>query len=361
MTKNRKGKKDEFLDKVVDFARQLFVGIIKSRTGSLSEIAKLLRFQKGTKGFERTYEKLLPLINEIREAFKTTLLENLPLEGLRIAIFDDSGIKKAGKLFPKQQIHHDASSNSFYSGMKVLSSAVYQNGKMAIVDSIIVGKQDNKIEVAKQEVDKLATDFLVDIFLFDAWYCKNPLLEHIQNKGKLFVSRLRRDTKADLDEEQERLDALFKEFPHSDYQQVKINGKSYWIKDLKMNLKSYGKLRVIVSKEGQHDEPVFLLTNAKNFSAKFIVKLYLKRFSIEIFFKDAKQFLNFETFLCRKECKWNLHLLLTNILHWTIQVKKSISKTVRVIRENIEECLLFINENSLLRKFFEELRKICQT
>ncbi len=354
-------KSKEFLDKVVDFGRQLFASVLRSRTGALTELAKLLRFQKGTKGFDRMYEELLPLINQIREAFKTTLLENLPLEGLRIGIFDDSGIKKAGKLFPKQQIHHDASSNSFYSGMKVLSSAVYQNGKMAIVDSIIVGKQDNKIEVAKQEVDKLIADFLVEIFLFDAWYCKNPLLEHIQNKGKLFVSRLRRDTKAEFDEEQERLDALFKEFPHREYQQVKINGKPYWIKDLKMNLKAYGKLRVIISKEGQHDEPIFLLTNANNFSTKFIVKLYLKRFNIEVFFKDAKQFLNFETFLCRKECKWDLHLLLTNILHWSIQIKKSISKTVRSIRENIADCLLFINENLLLRKFFEELQKICQT
>lgn len=356
-----KNKKEEFVDKVIDFGRQLFASVLRSRTGALTELSKLLRFQKGTKGFDRMYEKLLPLINEMRDAFKTTLLENLPLEGLRIGIFDDSSIKKAGKLFPKQQVHHDASNNSFYSGMKVLSSAVYQNSKMAIVDSIIVGKQDNKIEVAKQEVDKLIADFLVDIFLFDSWYCKNPLLEHIQNKGKLFVSRLRRDTKAELDEEQERLDALFKGFPHSRYQKIKINGKSYWIQDFKMNLKAYGELRVIISKEGQYDEPIFLLTNAHNFSAKFVVKLYLKRFSIEIFFKDAKQFLNFETFLCRKESKWDLHLLLTNILHWSIQIKNSISKTVRAIRDNITDCLLFINENSLLRKFFEELKKRCQT
>lgn len=356
-----KNKREEVFNKIIDFGRQLFAAVLRSRTGALTELAKLLRFQKGTKGFDRMYEKLLPLINVIREAFKIALLENLPLEGLRLAIIDDSSIEKSGKFFPKQQIHHDASSDSFYSEMKVLSSAIYQGGKMAVVDPIIVGKQDNKIEVAKQEVDKLIAGFLVEVFLFDSWYCKNPLIEHIQNKRKLFVSRLRRDTKAEFGDEQERLDALFKGFPHSEYQQIKINGKSYWIKDLKINLKAYGCLRVIVSKEGQHDEPIFLLTNANKFSAKFIVKLYLKRFSIEIFFKDAKQFLNFETFLCRKECKWELHLLLTNILHWSIQIKKSISRTLREIRDNIADCLLFINKNSLLRKFFEELKKRCQT
>jgi hypothetical protein len=45
--------------------------------------------------------------------------------------------------------------------MKVLSSAIYQNGKIAVTGSTIVGKEDNKLEVAKQEVDRLIVDFFV--------------------------------------------------------------------------------------------------------------------------------------------------------------------------------------------------------
>ena len=356
-----KNKKDKLLDKVVDFARQLFVGVIKSRTGSLSEIAKLSRFQKGTKGFDRMYEKLLPLINEIKEAFKNVLLENFPKEGLRLGIFDDSNVKKTGQFFPKQQFHHDSSSNTFYSGMKVLTSAIYQSGKMAAIDSIIVGKEDNKLEVAKKETDKLIAEFFVDLFLFDSWYCKKPLLEHIQNKGKLFVSRLKKNNKVEFDNEGERLDALFKEHEHKDYKHIRIHGKSYWIIDAIFDLKAYGKVRVIISKEGQHEEPIFLITNAYNFTSTFIVKLYMKRFSIEVFFKDAKQYLNFETFFCRKESRWNMHLLLTNVLHWAMQIKKSISKTVRNIRDDVDKCSLFINQNSLIQKFLDELIKRCQT
>lgn len=358
----KKQKIAKEVDKLFDFGRQLFASILRSRTGSLSELSTLLRFEKGTKGFERRYEKLLPLINEIKEAFKKVVLENFPLEGLRLAIFDDTDVKKTGRNFPKQQIHHNHSDNSFFSGMKVLSSAIYQNGKTAVVDSVIVGKDDNKLEVAKQEVDRLIIDFFVDVFLFDAWYCKDPLTQHIQDKGKLFISRGRRDTKVDFDNnEYQRLDALFKNLPHREYKQIKIHGKSYWVCEVIFQLKSYGRLRVIVSKEGQHDEPIFLITNALNFSAKFIVALYLKRFSIEVFFKDAKQYLNFETFFCRKESKWKLHLLLTNILHWSIQIKNSISKTVRDIRESVDKCLLFINQNSMLNKFFDELSKRCLT
>ena len=356
-----KNRLEKVLDKVVDFGKKLFASVLRSRTGSLTELAKLLRFQKGTKGFEREYNKLVPLIEELKGAYRISILETLPSIGFRIGILDDSSIKKSGKTFPKQQIHHDNSNNSFYSGMKALSSAVYQNGKLAIVNSCIVGKEDNKIEVAIREIDLLIADFLVEIFLFDSWYCKNPLIEHIKTKGKLFVSRLRCNTKSEFDEDEERLDAIVKGMPHKEYEHTKINGKSYWIKDLTLNLKAYGESRVIASKEGVYDEPIFLLTNAENFSAKFIVQIYLKRFCIEVFFKDAKQFLNFETFLCRKECKWDLHLILTNILHWSIQRKNSISKIVRAIRENIADCLLFINKNTLILKFFEELKKICQT
>ena len=128
-----------------------------------------------------------------------------------------------------------------------------------------------------------------------------------------------------------------------------------------LNFEVYGSLRVIFSKEGQYDKPIFLATNAEKFTAKFIVKLYLRRFSIEVYFKDAKQFLNLESFFCGSAEKWDLHLLLTNILHGCIQYKKSISKVIRRIRENIDACLLFINENLLLNKFFLGLKKRCQT
>src|SRR3989338_117326 len=102
-----KNKREKVIDKVVDFGRQLFAAVMRSRTGALTELAKLLRFQKGTKGFEREYNKLIPLIAEIKDAYQTSILQTLPSVGLRLGIFDDSKIEKSGKTFPKQQIHHN--------------------------------------------------------------------------------------------------------------------------------------------------------------------------------------------------------------------------------------------------------------
>jgi len=360
-SKDRK-KKDVKIEKVIDFGKQLFSSILRSRKGALTELSRLLRFQKGTKGFHREYERLLPLIGQLQEAYKQCVLAAFQNKGLRLGIIDDTDVKKTGQYFPHEKVQHDHTTNSFFTGMKVISSAVYQYGKVATISSRIVKEDDNKLLLARDEVDILIDDYFVDLFLFDSWYCKSPLLQKIRRREKIFISRLRTDSS--VKQEGQRcvpLNTLLQKIPHKDYTLIKIKGKSYWIYEATLNFKTYGSLRVIASKEGVHKNPVFFTTNTDRFTPKFIVKLYLKRFSIEVFFKDAKQFLNFETFLCRNAQKWDVHLLLTNVVHWAIQKKNSISKTVRKIQENISKCLFFINENLLIKKFFDELRKKCQT
>ena len=361
MSNKTKGNKRVNIEKVIDFGKQLFASILRSRKGALSELSKLLRFQSGTKGFHREYERLLPLIAKLKEAYKQCVLEMLPATGLRLGIIDDTTIKKTGKYFPHEKIQHDHTSNSFYSGMKVVSSAIYQYGKVATISSRIVKENDNKLLLARDDVGILIDDYFVDVFLFDSWYCKSPLLEKINEREKTFISRIRTDSSVKRGKKFIPLNVLVRKIPHKDYTPIKIKEKSYWIYEKKIDFKTFGLLRVVVSKEGVHDEPVFFVTNNDKFTAKFIVKLYLKRFSIEVFFKDAKQFLNLETFLCRNAQKWDIHLLLTNVVHWAIQKKNSISKMVRKIQENISECVFFINENRAIEKFFDELRRKCQT
>lgn len=362
MSQKSKKSKRSNVNKIIDFGKTLFASVLRSRKGALSELSRLSRFQKGTKGFHREYERLLPLISQLQETYKQCVLDAFPNVGLRLGIIDDTDVKKTGEQFPHEKIQHDHTSNSFFTGMKVISSAIYQYGKVATISSRIVKEEDNKLLLARDDVDILIDEYFVDVFLFDSWYCKSPLIEKIRGRDKIFISRLRTDSS--VKQEGKKcipLNVLMKKIFHKDYALVKIKGKSYWIYELTLNFKTYGFLKVIASKEGVHKEPVFFTTNTDKFTAKFIVKIYLKRFSIEVFFKDAKQFLNFETFLCRNAQKWEMHLLLTNVVHWALQKKNSISRTVRKMQENISECLLFINENSLIKKFFDELKEKCQT
>lgn len=118
--------------------------------------------------------------------------------------------------------------------------------------------------------------------------------------------------------------------------------------------------RVLISKDDVFAEPVFLTTNNINFSTKFVLALYLKRFAIEVFFKDAKQYLKLETFQCRSRRKWNLHFVLLQILHWSIQRRDSISKTVRKIRDSVDKIKSYINKNKPFLKILDEFSRRCQ-
>jgi len=149
MTKTKKNNHKQ-IKKVIDFGRQLFAGILRSRIGSLSSIAILLRFQTGTKGFHRLYEKLLPLINSIKEAYKTALQDSFKEEGLLLGIIDDSLIRKTGKGFPDEKIQHDHTTGEFVKGMRVFSTALYKCGKLGTISSKIVGKKENKLEISKR-------------------------------------------------------------------------------------------------------------------------------------------------------------------------------------------------------------------
>ena len=112
-SKHTKKEKAGVIDKSIDFVKQEFAATIRSRKGSFSEMATLLRFESGTAGFHRQYKKLLGKAKQMFKAFHKAVLKFLPNKGLRIGIFDDSSVKKSGKTFPKQQDHYDSASNAF--------------------------------------------------------------------------------------------------------------------------------------------------------------------------------------------------------------------------------------------------------
>ena len=108
MSQKCKKKKEIRIEKVIDFGKRLFATVLRSRKGALTELSRLLRFQSGTKGFHREYERLLPLLAELKEAYQQCVLASFPNIGLRLGIIDDTDVKKTGKYFPQEKVQHDS-------------------------------------------------------------------------------------------------------------------------------------------------------------------------------------------------------------------------------------------------------------
>jgi Transposase DDE domain len=347
----------------VGFLKTFATATIGSRSGSLSEHATLLRFLPGTKGFHRRYERLLERLRILQEVLKAQVQEHLrTLRGLTLAVFDDTPIKKCGTCFEGEGVFFDHVKGTFYDGYTACSTALYRGGKIGVIDVEIAPEKDTKITLFQSAIKTLSEqEFSPDVFLFDAWYAVKPVLDTIEEHHKVYVTRLKSNRIVLYEDERISLRELASSINHEQYTRIVLHGKTYWVVDLVLDLNGLEAQRVLISKDAVFAKPVFLTTNNSNFGTKFVLGLYAKRFAIEVFFKDAKQHLKLETFQCRTLPKWKLHFTLLQLIHWTIQRRNSISKTIRKIRDSVDKITSYINKNTAFLKILDEFSQKCQT
>ena len=334
-----------------------------SRSGSLAEQATLLRFQPGTRGFHRRYEQLAARSAALQDSLRSQVQEHLrECKGLTLAIFDDTPIRKMGNNFEGQAWHFDHSMGNYYRGFTACSTILYRGGKFGVLQTQCSSENTTKLSLLNDAVALLCREPLApDVFLFDAWYALAPVLHVIEQHKKIYITKLKSNMIARFDEDNISLRVLAKSLEHKQYERIVVHDRAFWVLDLELSLKTLGMQRVLVCKDDVFAEPIFLTTNSKNFSTKFVLILYQKRFQIEVFFKDAKQYLNLSTFQCRSRAKWELHFVLLQVLHWSIQRRNSISKTVRKLWNSVESAASYINQNELFQKIIDDFSTRCQT
>jgi len=332
-----------------------------ARRAVMTEYCKVLRFAPTTKTFHRRYERLVTLVDDLKATLREQVLARLGEEqGLLLAIVDDSPLHKAGRRFEGESSQYDHVKGCFFDGFTPTSLALYRNGKVGVVETTLAAS--SKLDVALAAFDALIDERVSpDVFLFDAWYAANRLLVHLEAKSKAYITRLKSNRLVLVGDEHYSLRELAASMSHDQYRREVVHGRSFWIVDSMLDVNGLGVRRVLICKNSVFADPVFLVTNNTNFSTKFVLALYQKRFAIEVFFKDAKQLLNFSTLQCRSAAKWDVHFVLVQVAHWCLQRRHSISKTVRALRDSVENVMSYINKNPLFNKFLDEFSKRCQT
>lgn len=167
--------------------------------------------------------------------------------------------------------------------------------------------------------DALSRGLEFAVVLFDAWYLAPELIATIERHDKAWISLLKSNRKvqtqglkiSDVDghriefaEPEIKIEELVKLIPLSAYQKVTLDAEtSYWTFSFTAQLNTLGKVRLVVSfdKEECTGSPAVLVTRQIHWEAKRIISTYCGRFSIEVFYKDAKQQLGFSDYQCRRE------------------------------------------------------------
>ncbi len=157
-----------------------------------------------------------------------------------------------------------------------------------------------KIEIAK-ELIQYAIDQGIDFggVMFDSWYFCRELVDFIEQKGKDWVSRAKENRKMVYQGETTTLEKFAKSISAWDMKQVEAGEKKFRVLPLKASLpslkKGTNKISILICREYDENkrlkDPVFIVTNRKDFRSERILSTYQMRWTIETYFRDAKQHL----------------------------------------------------------------------
>ena len=176
-------------------------------------------------------------------------------------------------------------------------------------DSKIVAKEGfkTKIQLAKELInDCVDRDIPVKVFVFDRWFVCGEITDLLQKHGKIYISPLKSNMRVMRDGVYIPLKEYVARVNDDDYEEIEVGKKKYLVYTKRTRLPNAGKARLVISypidENGKvtRDIPAFFATNKLEWEPKKILKMYTKRWGIEVFYKDAKQALGLESYQVRK-------------------------------------------------------------
>jgi SRSO17 transposase len=215
-------------------------------------------------------------------------------------VLDDSLAHKSGKKIDGVGWHYDHSQNKTVLGHQIVSTHYCCRSFHVPLDFAVYRKDGgfDKNQLARQLIDRaVATDLPFSTVLCDSWYFSEENVRHIEFCHKNWVAACKSNRLVDWCGKHRSLRKIFASFPRSAFTVVTLkNGDQYWTCTKVMTLKKGGRVRIVAthSRADCTDEPNFFATNRTDWSAKRILDTYCVRWTIETFYRDAKQNLGLE-------------------------------------------------------------------
>jgi SRSO17 transposase len=160
-----------------------------------------------------------------------------------------------------------------------------------------------KIQLAIELVK--ATDSLgikAKTYVFDSWFLCKELITVIEAHGKDWISILKSNRKLLFNNVTMTVSEFVQQIPKSSYRKIQSKkGRSYWVFTKTVRVMSLGKVRLVISYDNPQfkGDPAVLATNRKDWEPVKIINTYELRWSIDAFYRDAKQHLGLEAYQLR--------------------------------------------------------------
>jgi SRSO17 transposase len=175
-----------------------------------------------------------------------------------------------------------------------------------------------KIELAQELVQEAIDKKLPFLcVILDSWYCNKKVTNFIQERDKDWVAACKSNRLLLMNGKKISLIQYALSLPREAFKKVEVEAKekkhTFWYFTKSVTMTNLGRVRVVITHDNQDLEgsPSFYLTNKTSWEVKKILGAYLKRWTIETFYRDSKQNLGLEDCELRniKGIKRHWHLM----------------------------------------------------
>ena len=264
-------------------------------------------------------------------------------------IVDDTLNHKTGEHMEGVDIHFDHAEGKTTLGHQIVTTHLVV-GKYSIpIDFALYQRNDgqtdfkSKIELAKQLIAKaVAEGFCFDCVVYDVWYFNFEVTSYIESLGKDWVSGCKINRIIQTGSGYVSLSDYLQTVPKEEFKKVSVKTREgeriFWAFAKNVTLKKHHqRIRVVFSYEGEiKGEPKVLATNRLQWDAKTIVETYLLRWSIDAFYRDAKQELGLEDYEVRKLTGTKRHWLMVFLADTLLQFNSKLEPLAECVKGGFE-------------------------
>lgn len=242
-----------------------------------------------------------------------------------VLLIDDTLAHKTGKKIEGVGIHFDHSDRRYVLGHQpVTSHWVGKRTHFPVDIELYIKEKDlkdktkfkSKIDLAISFVNKAVEKGIpFSCVSADSWFFCKRFIKEIERNKKDWVFACKLNRRVIFNNAPMRLSEYIKAIPGSSFKCIEIkkgNGENvkYWYFTKSIRMVKQGRVRIVVTHRDPElkDDPKVLVTNRLEWEAKKIISTYSKRWTIDTFYREAKQSLGFE------DCE--LRILKGVMRHW---------------------------------------------
>lgn len=224
-------------------------------------------------------------------------------------IIDDTTNKKRGKHILAAFSFFDHVSKQYIFGQQLVCEIIEYRGMVIPYGiEVYIPKDEKRIEnftfrkktaMALELLKRFEADENQTVYVIaDTYYATTGIIWLCREKGYILVSSLKRNRILIINNKQINLKDYLKQnfYRKSGKKNIKLGKTRYQVTSQKVLLKTGGAVRIVCTRNESHRTAKVLFTTSDALPVYEILRVYKKRWSIEVFFKMSKQYLGLKSY-----------------------------------------------------------------